>query len=619
MPLMTIFGLLDDNEGSGVGEIVDVGIGRFPVRTRAEAQAMVDKLRAYISSASQGAWRTWVAFIGDDEDEVDNSLIHMSQADALARKVRGNHPEYNIDKIMLDAYQQVTGSGGARYPEVNEAIDRRIDAGSLLLSYTGHGGELGWAHERVLEVHQINDWTNINRLPLFLTATCEFSRYDDPLRTSAGEWVLLNPSGGAIGLMTTTRLVTAGQNFDLANAFFDHVFNEVDGEMPRLGDIVRLTKLTEPNKQVNSRKFNLLGDPALRLAYPKYKVVTTSVPDTMQALGKVKVTGYVADINGTKLKDFNGVLYSTAFDKAYEVETQDNEGWGPFYFDIQNNAIFKGKASVKNGDFSFEFVVPKDINYQVGPGRNSYYVTNGDIDGIGYHDQHDVGSVSATAIDDTDGPDLDLYLNDENFVYGGITDENPDLLAKVFDVNGINTSSSGVGHDIVAYLDENTADALILNDYYESDLDSYQSGKVVYPFKDLKEGNHKLRLKVWDVNNNSTETVTEFVVSSGADLALDHILNYPNPFTTNTGFYFDHNQPGQSLQVRLQVFTVSGKVVKTIDGFYNSDGYRIGPIPWDGRDDFGDLIGKGVYIYKLKVTAPSGQSAEEFQKLVLLK
>ncbi|MEM9022915.1 MAG: type IX secretion system sortase PorU, partial [Bacteroidota bacterium] len=599
------FVLLDDSESSLVSDLVDIGVGRLPVRNVREAQNIVSKIRNYYSPASKGAWRNNIAFVADDED----ANIHMRDANTLSKLVENINPAYNINKIFVDAFPQRSGAGGARYPDVNEAINQRMDLGALIMYYIGHGGEVGWGHERFLEVPDINSWDNGARLPLYVTATCEFSRFDDPQRTSAGEFVFLNPSGGGIGLLTTTRLVYSTPNKELAEAFNNVAFLPLpSGDRPRLGDITRITKLNGP-KNINSRCFMLLGDPALQLAYPEFNVVTTNMPDTIRALDKVKVSGYVADAQGQVNTGFNGTIFPLIYDKAKTIVCLNNDGLaqGPFSYTEHQNVLFKGKATVQNGLFEYEFIVPKDVAFAFAEGRISYYAENGQTDANGAFQEFIIGGVSDNPVQDENGPRVELFLNNESFVTGGLTNETPDLFAKLFDETGINTSGNGIGHDLVAVLDENTAQSIVLNDYYESDIDSYQSGKVLYPMSELEEGRHTLRMKAWDVNNNSGEAITEFVVAKEADLAVDHILNYPNPFTTNTGFFFEHNQPGQPLDVRIQIFTVSGKLVKTLDGQYATSG-RIGPISWDGRDEYGDKIGRGVYIYSLRVTSPTGDN-----------
>jgi hypothetical protein len=563
-----------------------------------------------------------ITFIGDDED----SNIHMSQSDQLAAIVDTTYHAYNIEKIYLDAYQQEQTPGGERYPQVNEAFDKRMEKGCLILNYTGHGGEVGLAHERILEVGQINAWDNKCNMPLFVTATCEFSRFDDPGRVSAGEYVLLNPNGGGIGLLTTVRLVYSTPNFILNRNFYFVAFEPENGEQPHIGDVYRKTKVLS-GYSTNNRNFTLLGDPALKLNYPTYNVATThinNVPvganaDTIRALSRITIKGMVTDSLGNKINNYNGVLYPTVFDKVTTVTTLQNDPpISAFTFKTQRNVIYKGKLNVVNGDFEFTFVVPRDIQFQFGAGRISYFAENGVFDAAGAYENIVVGGSDPNAPADGTGPQVRLFLNDSNFVAGGMTDASPKLFAMIFDSSGVNTVGNGIGHDILAVLDEETDNALVLNDYYQANLNSYQSGTILYPYSKLSEGPHTLSLKVWDVYNNSSTAKTDFVVSSSATLALAHVLNYPNPFTTNTAFYFEHNQACSEFNVTIQVFTVSGKLVKTINEPVHTNGYRSSGITWDGRDDYGDPIGRGTYIYKVFVRSADGQTAEQYEKLVIL-
>lgn len=336
------------------------------------------------------------------------------------------------------------------------------------------------------------------------------------------------------------------------------------------------------------------------------------------------------------MSDFNGTLYPTVYDKPITYKTLANDPTSTVRnFVLQKNIIYNGKASVKNGAFTFSFIVPKDISYQYGYGKLSYYAENGVIDAHGYKNDVVIGGVTDSASADAIGPEVKVYMNDEKFVPGGITDENPTILVKLNDSNGVNTVGTGIGHDIAGTLDNDSKNTMVMNDFYTSDLDSYQSGEVRYPLKSLAEGIHIVSVKAWDVYNNSSEGATEFVVSTSAQMALAHVLNYPNPFTTRTEFMFEHNMPGQMLNVMVQVYTISGKLIKTIhenvipemlasssagcsDGG-SSGGFRVNGIFWDGKDDYGDQIGKGVYVYKLTAQAENGLKADTFQKLVILK
>jgi len=642
------YGWMDDAEGEDWSTaLVDVGVGRFPVKTTSEANIALDKVEAYYrknfnfsisetesscvsgSTYPLGDWRNWVSFIADDED----NQTHMSDADKLAVKIKNNHPEYNIDKIYSDAYLQQSTPGGQRYPDVSTGINNRVEKGTLVLNYTGHGGEVGLGHERFIEISQIQSWNNKNNLPLFITATCEFSRFDDPDRTSAGELCFLNPNGAAIALLTTVRLAFSNTNFTLNSKLYDFIFDTLpNGKMPSLGDVVRLTKVNS-GVQFYFLNFHLLGDPALRLAYPQQsvytsqinnKIITPTTFDTLTALSKVTVKGFVGNKAGNKLSTFNGILYPTVFDKEQQITCLGNDpssllgGTIPFKFNIQKNIIYKGKVEVKNGDFTFSFIVPKDISYNFDIGKLSYYAHNGIIDANGYNKNFYVGGSSTTIAPDNAGPVVGLYLNDKKFVSGGTTNEEPNLYAEVADSSGINTVGTGIGHDITAILDENSSKPILLNDYYEADLNSYQKGKIKYPFDQLSEGNHRLSLKVWDVQNNSSIVYTDFVVAATAEMALTHVLNYPNPFTTKTKFFFENNQCCQTLKVNIQIFTISGKVVKTISQTLNNEGFRSDGIDWDGKDEFGDKLAKGVYVYKLSVTGPDSKKAEKIEKLVIL-
>jgi len=641
------FGLLDENEGEGTGDLVDIGVGRIIAHSAEQARQVVDKILGYDalrgipttggSCGNDGDggiadWRTHVLFVSDDQTgDGFEGVIHMDQSDSLARRVDREYPTLNVDKIYLDAYQQIATPGGQRYPQATIELRDKVQKGALVVNYIGHGGEVGWAHERLLDNTTILEWSNKDRLPIFMTATCEFSRWDDPGRTSAGEFVLLNPSGGGVSLMTTTRLAYSSQNFRLANFYYDHIFQPEDelGRDARTGDAFLYTKRDIATAQPtlrNHRNFSLLGDPSMRLAMPRKSIQITALTDTLgqqvdtlKALSVVRISGFVDDGNGQPMQDFNGIVVPIVYDKQTAQNTLANDGGGPFTFKVRKNVIYRGRATVTSGSFSFTFVVPKDINYQFGKGRVACYAESLSDNASGHDNDPIVGGTATDVPLDNDGPRIEVYLNDEQFVRGGITNETPLLFSKIFDENGINTVGSSIGHDLLATLDENTEQAIVLNDLYESDVDTYKSGQVRYRFGKLADGPHTLTVKAWDTHNNSSEKSTEFVVAASAELALAHVLNYPNPFTTRTDFYFEHNRPCNTLEAQVQVFTVSGRLVKTLNRRLTCDGFRTEPMTWDGRDDFGDNLGRGVYVYRLSVAAPDGAKAEQFEKLVILR
>lgn len=376
----------------------------------------------------------------------------------------------------------------------------------------------------------------------------------------------------------------------------------------------------------NFRKFALLGDPGLPLAFPKHRVKTDSINgiavavsyDTLKALGKYTISGHVADVNGNILSDYNGIVYPTIFDKPKKLTTID-PGTSAAEYLVQNNILYKGKATVKNGKFSYTFVVPKDINYQVSKGKISYYTDNTLEDGNGYDNNIYIGSSSANPIVDNEGPIIKPYLNNDKFVNGGITTKNATLLIKLSDDNGINYTGNSVGHDITAILDGNAQQTYILNNFFEADLDNYRSGKVQFPLTNLSEGNHSLTIKAWDITNNSSEVRLDFVVVSSAEGKIAQVYNYPNPFSTHTQFMFEHNMPNQNLWVSIKILSVSGKVVKNIRTMVNTEGTRVAAIDWDGLDEYGDRLGNGVYLYHLSVKSQNGASDNKLQKLILLR
>jgi hypothetical protein len=496
----------------------------------------------------------------------------------------------------------------------------------LIVNYTGHGGVLGWAHERVLELPDINSWTNYDMMPVFITATCEFAYFDDPSHTSAGELVILNPKGGGVALFTTTRPTYASPNFTINKLLYEYSFIREDGEYLRLGDIMRLAKQNAGN-DTNHQKFVLLGDPALKLAIPEYKVVTTHLngqeitleSDTLKALSKNTIEGFIADLSGNIMEDFEGVITPTVFDKAQKITSLANDGGETFPFSSQIGILYKGNSSISNGRFSFTFIVPKDIAYSYGNSKISYYATDGHRDANGDERSIMVGGYNEGAVADNKGPVIEMFINDENFKFGGITDQNPVLFARVEDESGINTTGNGIGHDITAVLNHETSNPIVLNDYYQADMDTYQSGRIRYPFFNLPDGRYHLSLKVWDIYNNPAEAFTEFIVSTSGKIALEEVLNYPNPFRDQTYFMVSHNQAGSDIEVEIYIYSLDGRLRKVLQDNIRPGGYRSNVIDWDGRGDNGQLLEGGTYVYRVVFRNTETGSAEIGNKLVIIR
>lgn len=633
------FGMMDLNEGTmHSSDKLDIAVGRVLADTPQRARELVDKIESYYQEEAYGNWRNNVMVVSDDVDESWEGILQQT-TDDIANDITQNKPFINAIKVHTDAFVQQSTAGGERYPSVNKAIFDNIEVGALVVNYFGHGGEDGLASERIFDKINAQELKNICKLNCFVTVTCEYTKFDNPLRATAGEYLYWNKKGGAIGLITTTRqiFVSVGVSFNVVLG--EYMFAFGNNDYPSMAEALRLTKNDPRISGVSQRRLVFfIGDPAMKLALPKPSVRLTEINDVpitgnidvLQALGRAKIKGEVVDESGNLLTNYNGVVTTTIFDKEIDRQTLSNDGTTNggqrvvMDYKTLGETIFRGQATITNGVFEFDFVVPRDIGVPVGNGKISFYAKNSNPlqDQAGANFDVQIGGINNNAPEDNEGPIINLFMNDESFVSGGITNESPTLLAKLQDENGINTAS-GIGHDIIAILDGDETNPFKLNDYYTTEVDDYQNGTVTYPFRDLEPGLHTLTLKAWDVYNNSSTAEIQFVVyDENESLVIDNVLNYPNPFVNYTEFWFNHNS-SEVLDVSVQVFTVSGKLVRTLNGQTNgglkSTSSVSKDIVWDGRDDFGEKIGKGVYVYKLTVRSNQlNKQVEKFEKLVIL-
>lgn len=628
---------MDPEEGNLISDVVeaklDLVVGRILADNVPLANTVVDKVINYASKESYGNWRNSFVLISDDVDELYEYRALEVTLDSIGDRVTAEKPYINVKKIHSDAFQQETSAGGNRYPEVTEAIINSIEVGALIVNYFGHGGEDGLAKEFIFTKTTGQNLQNANRYPCIVTVTCEFTKFDNPLRITGGELTYWNSDGGAVSLITTTRsvAVTLGVSFNeiLAEELFGF---GLDVPVPP-AEALLISKNQIAND--NRRVIFYVGDPAMRLAFPKKSIRLTAIndvpviqaTDTLKALSRVKLAGQVVDSNGNLLTNYNGVLEAKVFDKDVQRQTLGNDGVRDgnnrlliLDFKTLGEGLFNGQASVTNGEFEFEFVVPRDIQIPVGKGKVSFYAQkDGELeDQTGFNVQILVGGLNENAPEDNTGPNIRLFMNDESFVSGGITNDSPFLIVNLEDENGINTAS-GIGHDLIAILDGDEANPFVLNEYYQADVDDFTKGTANYKLRNLEEGLHTLTLKAWDVYNNSSTSEIQFIVFGDDKLEIRRVLNYPNPFVNYTEFWFEHNRPTETLDVQVQIFTVTGKVVKTLNRTIFTEGGQSRDIVWDGLDDFGDKIGKGVYVYKLTVKSSlTNQQVEKFEKLVIL-
>jgi Peptidase family C25/FlgD Ig-like domain len=628
------YALLSPNEGVNLSGGLDVAVGRITASDIDMAKVIVDKIINYDNNPeAMRDFRNRMIFVADDYDESlpweEEFLTHSEDLDEEAK---AKYKNMNSEKVYLSAFPQYPTPSGPRSPDANQAINNNIFKGALVLNYIGHGGPRGWAQERILNAStDIPTWSNYDRLPLFITATCSFGAYDDPNDNTAGEQVLALDKGGAVALYSTVRAVFNADNNLLTRAVFDVIYEKNGYNGQNMGDILTKSKNNTFASESNTRKFALLGDPSQRLALPQYEVLTTKINgkditattiDTIGALQKLSVEGIIADSMGNVLTNFNGKVYPTIYDKTVKLTTLPIGGRTQDY-KLQNKILFRGTANVVNGKFKFSCVIPKDINYDYGFAKISFYANNGTTDAAGSDNTHIViGGIGKDAIKDEKPPIVEVFMDNEQFVSGGIVSPNPTLVVKITDDYGINVSGTSVGHDPLATLDNDTKKTYRLNDFYQSEPDEPAKGRIEYPLFKLSEGQHEIKVKAWDISNNSAEGSTTFVVAANGKTALEHVLNYPNPFTTSTNFQFRHHLSEINVKVMVQIFTVSGRLVKTIETDATSRGGVVTDVAYDGKDDYGSDLAKGVYIYKVKIRSVRNANIQEegdFQKMVILK
>lgn len=654
------FGLLDDHEGvwpyvPNAGERVDIGIGRFTVQTPAEARTVVEKIKRYEMSDALGAWRMRYAFVADDgynglaglrESTPD---LHTQNIDVVANQVQGDKPSLNQKKIYGISYPRVFLAGW-RQPEVRRDILAAINSGSLIVNYSGHGGPDGLAQERIFTREDAASLTNGDRMPLVITATCSFGRWDLANEQSGAEVLLLNDRGGAVAVLSTVRLVYTSSSINTLNVGLNLALNRAlmepdeDGLPRRLGDALRITKNTQAGLETNNRKFNLLGDPTMRLGLPQARAVVESVngqtlvgePVPVRALDKVTIRGRVTDTHGNLHEDFSGLVHLTVFDAERRVPIQDFVAIPAGYYTVREDLIWRGEVQADAGLFAATFVVPKDISYSNQTGKISAYALNERLHAGGHTNNIVVGGSSATPPDDSEGPRIALFLNDTTFVSGGLTNAVPELIVRLEDESGINTVGAGVGHELLLVVNGDEQRATNIGEHYQSEENSYQRGSVRFPFdiylrqqnlEQLDPGPHSLEVRAWDVLNNSSSAALDFYVAPTEELALRNVLNFPNPLSRDTRFIFEHNKtPGTPARVQIRVYTLAGRPVRTLDHEETlPGGYLPGgqvDVYWDGRDEDFDPVGTGVYLYKVRVEVDGDgekEVVERIEKLAVIR
>ncbi len=623
------YGLMDEGEGdmTQLPFGIDVTVGRMLVKNIDEANRAVDRVINYYGSQSRGRWKNNIVGLADDVEKASDFVL-QEDSDEIMNHITTKNPFLNSKKIYLDAYVKETSAGGKRYPQVRKEFIESINKGALFINYLGHGGGDALTQERVFTIEDAKNVKNENMLSVFSIITCEFSRFDDPNYLSGGEALYTNSIGGAIALVGTTREIGIESGRLLNKNFAEILFNQP--EHYSVADALREAKNQSVNRDKNVVSF--IGDPALKLALPQLKIVLTKKNNEdiaidiapIKALDYVKFNGEIQDESNQVIESFSGNLAIEVFDKFIDKKTLGNDNITSngelmiMDFKVLGEVVFRGNASVQDGLFSFDFIMPKDIRLNEANGKVSLYSANDKKEFTGSNTDIIIGGFNENAPKDVNPPLVKLYMNNESFVSGGVTNNKPVFMAFVEDESGINTAS-GIGHDIVMILDDKNDQSIVLNDYYETDIDSFRKGKITYPLNELAPGMHTIQFKVWDVYNNLTTSEIHFLVQEDADLKIEKVLNYPNPFVNYTEFWFTHNRPLEPLDVQVQIMTITGRIVKTINQQIITEGNLCRTIQWDGRDDFGDKLAKGVYIYRLQVkSSVSGKKSDKIEKLVIL-
>lgn len=622
------FGFLDDadNKKSLQNKKLCLGIGRFPIRTVEQATQMVDKVISYMENKNTGSWKNNLCFMADDGSNTDGFMTeHMEFADQLAGYVESEHPEFLVNKLYYDAYKKDMTAG--TYPDVRSGLQKLLKDGLLLFNYTGHGGTTALSDEKVLTQTDINQFT-YTHLPVWVTATCDFTRFDD-LNTSAGEDVFLNKSSGGIALFTTVRVAYSRPNFPINDNVIRNLFERNNGRRRTLGKVMQATKNTLSS--VYKLGFCLIGDPAVKMAYPEFGMKVTTVNGqsvdgnsiSFKALEKITVEGEVLDVSGQLVTDFTGIVNPTVKDSKVTVtclKNSNKDDSPAFTFTDYPNTIFIGNDSVRNGKFSFTFTVPKDISYSNLQGKMNLYAvdTESGNEAQGNFDNFIVGGTSDTAETDTIGPEIRaLYLNDTTFVDGGQVNTTPYFVAELWDKSGVNITGSSVGHDMMLVIDESTVLSYNLNSYYELLPGEDGTGIVKFPIPALEPGKHTAEFWVWDILNNSTVRTFTFEVVEGLKPFLFDVIATPGIAREQVTFHLMHNRPESRMRVGIMVYDLAGRQLWKHEESGTSGLFENYTVSWDLTSG-GVRMRPGVYIYRAAISTDNSKDATKARKFIIL-
>ncbi len=623
------FGYLHDNESGLSRESIEIGIGRLPARTIAEAETLAEKIENYITRKDfeipniKGDWRNSVVFLADDADPgSEGDVDFLLSSEYTTEKITEKFPTYNIEKIYADSYVQQSGAIGSFYPDVRNALTRSINYGCLLLNYVGHGSYDHIGSERYMERSDADAYTNRYALPFFMASTCTFGKFDMTDELSGGEKFVLNPNGGGIAIVAASRPISHSRSFDTKICI--DALDHANGRQNAIGDALMNAK----NAASSSHAINLIGDPAIRLSLPDNNAVVTSInnkavrdsiADIADVLSEVTIEGEIRNANGNIDSSFNGILHATVFDRVatYYTLANDNEDTET-PFTQQKSILAKTSDTVINGHFRYTFLVPKDVSYKYDFGKLSHYAQSGNSNATGCYKNILFGGFNEDADSVVFRPTVRLYMNDSLFISGGCTDDNPAIFAILSDKVGINSVGSGIGHDITAILDGNANEIMVLNDFFETDINDNTRGYIRYPLYNLPEGTHTLTLKAWNVYNYSASATITFVVKKG-NPQIGRFFAYPNPARERVSIQLEHNSSENPTDAEIFIFDAAGRLVRSIKPAISDGSYVIGDVEWDFRNQSGGKVANGVYFMRAIVTFANGEQDTKSAKVILQK
>lgn len=620
-PSDDIYGYIDslaigDFEGS-----ISVGIGRLPAKSAAEATHIVEKIEHYLNRSDlaidgiRGDWRNYVTLLADDADpSLPGDSVFASDSEKTARSIKALYPQLNIDRIYADAYIQQSGADGSYYPDVNNALQQRINYGTLLLNYIGHGSSNYIGTERYMEVSDIEKYTNTDRLTFFITSTCSFGRYDQAQDICGAEAFLLADAAG-IGIISAARPIHHTQVFNTNCCLY--VLNPLNS----IGDALRMAK----NNSGTSHCIALMGDPALHLSLPSNQVVVTRingrpvnpfVTDSAQVLSRVTVEGEIRNPDGDLLEDFDGTIYPIVFDREVRCRTLANDNDSTeVNFVQQKNILYKGRETVTNGHFSYSFIIPRDVAYRYDYAKLSHYATNGHDDATGEYSNIMFGGFNEDVVINELHPSVELYINDTNFRDGGLTNETPTIYARLSDSVGINAAGCGLGHDITAIIDNNPYSTVTLNDFFEPDILDSRNGEVRYTLGKLDEGYHTLTVRCWNIFNYSGSATIGFHVANDRTAQIGLFAAAPNPAHDRTTLRIEHNLTDAITSAIIHIYDIRGRHLRQVTLTPTSTTCVL-TYPWDFTTDNGTLLPKGIYIARVLINTTDGQTLQQNTKIV---